>query len=161
MNFCSIALPLLTFYRCLPQCVKQSLRKKLKLGTIKHKTYNDLENHSHKLVEPITMSIHHTTVAPVQFETELTHELMPPKKYGVYLLNDDFTTMDFVMHVLQNVFFMEEARAFALMLVVHEQGKGLCGVFNWDIATTKQSQVMDLAVEGEYPLQCTVEEATE
>ena len=151
MNFCSIALPLMTFYRCLPQCVKQSLRKKLKLGTIKHKTYNTLENHSHKLVEPITMSIHHTTVAPVQFETKLTHELMPPKKYGVYLLNDD----------LQNVFFMEESRAFALMLVVHEQGKGLCGVFNWDIATTKQSQVMDLAVEGEYPLQCTVEEATE
>ena len=56
---------------------------------------------------------------------------------------------------------MEEARAFALMLVVHEQGRGLCGVFNWDIATTKQSQVMDLAAESEYPLQCTVEEATE
>ena len=88
-------------------------------------------------------------------------ELREPRRFKVTIYNDDFTTMDFVMHVLQNVFFMDEARAFALMLVVHEQGKGLCGVFNWDIATTKQSQVMDLAAESEYPLQCTVEEATE
>ena len=151
----------MTFYRCLPQCVKQSLRKKLKLRTMNHKTYNEIESHSHIIADSITMSIHHTTVAPIQTEKDLAQQLMPPKKYGVYLLNDDFTTMDFVMHVLQNVFFMDEARAFALMLVVHEQGRGLCGVFNWDIATTKQSQVMDLAAESEYPLQCTVEEATE
>ena len=151
----------MTFYRCLPQCVKQCLRKKLKLRTMNHKTYNEIESYSHTIVEPITMPIHHTTVAPIQTEKDLAQQLMPPKKYGVYLLNDDFTTMDFVMHVLQHVFFMDEARAFALMLVVHEQGRGLCGVFNWDIATTKQSQVMDLAAESEYPLQCTVEEATE
>lgn len=106
------------------------------------------------------MAAHHTTEAPLQHKAELAQQLLPPKKYAVYLLNDDFTTMDFVMHVLQYVFFMTEAQAFALMLVVHEQGKGLCGVYSWDIATTKQTQVMDLALQNEYPLQCTVEEAT-
>ena len=103
---------------------------------------------NHQLIETIT-----------EQKSSLAQQLLPPKKYAVYLLNDDFTTMDFVMYVLQNVFFMEESRAFAVMMLVHEQGKGLCGVYNFDVATTKQNQVMNLAAEHEYPLHCTVEEA--
>lgn len=106
------------------------------------------------------MPVHHTIETPTKQNSDLAQKLLPPKRYAVYLLNDDFTTMDFVMYVLQNVFFMDESRAFALMLMVHEQGKGLCGVYSWDIATTKQSQVMDLASQNEYPLQCSVEEVT-
>lgn len=105
------------------------------------------------------MSVHHTTETPTQQTNQIEERVRPPKKYAVYLLNDDFTTMDFVMYVLQNVFLIEESRAFALMMMVHEQGRGLCGVYTWDVATTKQSQVMDLAQHNDYPLQCTVEEA--
>ena len=105
------------------------------------------------------MANHQILTTPTDANVGLAQQLIPPKKYAVYLLNDDFTSMDFVMYVLQNIFFMDESKAFALMMMVHEQGKGLCGVYTWDIATTKQSQVLGLAAENEYPLQCTVEEA--
>lgn len=105
------------------------------------------------------MASHLVNETSVESKTILAQQLVPPKQYAVYLLNDDFTPMDFVMYVLQNIFFMDESNAFALMMTVHEQGKGLCGIYSWDIATTKQSQVMDLAFDNEHPLQCTVEEA--
>ncbi|UOO76254.1 ATP-dependent Clp protease adapter ClpS [Neisseria sp. Dent CA1/247] len=82
----------------------------------------------------------------------------PPKRYGVYLLNDDYTTMDFVVKVLTEIFMMPEERAVAVMLLVHHEGKGLCGVYSRDIAETKQRQVMTCAREEGHPLQCTVEE---
>lgn len=82
----------------------------------------------------------------------------PPKRYGVYLLNDDYTTMDFVVKLLTEIFMMPEERAVAVMLLIHHEGKGLCGVYPRDIAETKQQQVMRRAREEGQPLQCTVEE---
>lgn len=82
----------------------------------------------------------------------------PPKKYGVYLLNDDYTTMDFVVEVLREVFALEYERAVAVMLLVHHEGRGLCGVYTRDIAQTKQHQVMERAKRAACPLKCSVEE---
>ena len=86
------------------------------------------------------------------------NRISPPKRYGVYLLNDDYTTMDFVVKVLTEIFMMPQERAVAVMLLVHHEGKGLCGVYPRDIAETKQQQVMRLAREKGHPLQCIVEE---
>lgn len=82
----------------------------------------------------------------------------PPKRFGVFLLNDDYTTMDFVVEILTDVFLLPEERAVAVMLEVHHQGKGLCGVYTRDIAQTKQQQVLTLAADAGHPLLCTVEE---
>ncbi|MDO4641534.1 MAG: ATP-dependent Clp protease adapter ClpS [Neisseria sp.] len=82
----------------------------------------------------------------------------PPKKYGVYLLNDDYTSMDFVVAVLREVFALPHERAMAVMLLVHHEGKGLCGVYTRDIAYTKQHQVMERAKQEGFPLKCSVEE---
>ena len=84
--------------------------------------------------------------------------LKPPKKYGVYLLNDDYTTMDFVVAVLTEIFMLPQERALAVMMLVHHEGKGLCGVFTRDIAQTKQQQVLMRAKKEEFPLQCVIEE---
>lgn len=89
---------------------------------------------------------------------ENSGKLAPPKKYGVFLLNDDYTTMDFVVKVLAEVFLLEENRAVAIMLMVHHEGKGLCGVYTRDIAETKKQQVMQRARSEGHPLRCTVEE---
>ncbi|WP_315360920.1 ATP-dependent Clp protease adaptor ClpS [Neisseria bacilliformis] len=87
-------------------------------------------------------------------------KLRPPRKYGVFLLNDDYTTMDFVVQVLTEVFFLPEDRAFAVMLLVHHEGKGLCGTFNRDVAQTKQAQVHRRAADAGFPLKCTIEEVS-
>ncbi|MDO5059790.1 MAG: ATP-dependent Clp protease adapter ClpS [Neisseria sp.] len=84
--------------------------------------------------------------------------LAPPKKYGVYLLNDDYTTMDFVVEVLTQIFALPRERAVAVMLLVHHQGRGLCGVYSRDVALTKQKQVEDRAAAEGHPLKCSVEE---
>ncbi|MDO5638665.1 MAG: ATP-dependent Clp protease adapter ClpS [Neisseria sp.] len=81
-----------------------------------------------------------------------------PKKYGVFLLNDDYTPMDFVVKVLTEIFWLPEERAVAVMLLVHHEGKGLCGVYTRDMAQTKQQQVMQRAKREGHPLQCIVEE---
>ena len=80
------------------------------------------------------------------------------KKYGVFLLNDDYTTMDFVVKILTEVFALPQERAVAVMLLVHHEGKGLCGIYTKDIAETKQQQVILLANNAGYPLQCILEE---
>lgn len=85
-------------------------------------------------------------------------KIMPPKKYGVFLLNDDYTTMDFVVMILMDIFGMSAKKAHQIMMQVHEQGKGLCGIYSRDIAQTKQQQVLSLAVEAGFPLVCIVEE---
>lgn len=82
----------------------------------------------------------------------------PPKKYGVFLLNDDYTPMDFVVGLLADVFRLPENRAEAVMLQVHHEGKGLCGVYQKDIADTKHQQVQNLARQAGHPLLSTVEE---
>jgi ATP-dependent Clp protease adaptor protein ClpS len=82
-----------------------------------------------------------------------------PKMFRVLLLNDHYTTMEFVVEVLMKVFRKPLQEATNIMLDVHRKGQGTVGVFTRDIAETKVSQVHSLAREREYPLQCTYEEA--
>ena len=80
-----------------------------------------------------------------------------PAMYKVLLLNDDYTPMEFVVHVLEKFFSKNRAEATDVMLHVHRRGVGLCGVFTYEIAETKVAQVMDFARQNEQPLQCTME----
>ena len=80
-----------------------------------------------------------------------------PSMYKVLLLNDDFTPMEFVVHVLQQFFRMPESEAMRVMLQVHQQGIGICGVFTFEVAETKVHQVVEYARKHEHPLQCTLE----
>ena len=84
---------------------------------------------------------------------------MPPKMYKVLLLNDDYTPMEFVVHVLQRFFRMSIEDATRVMLHVHQRGVGVCGIFPYDVAETKVTQVMDCARANQHPLQCTLEKA--
>ncbi|MDK4696913.1 ATP-dependent Clp protease adapter ClpS [Kingella negevensis] len=86
------------------------------------------------------------------------HKLTPPKRWGVFLLNDHYTPMDFVVNILTDVFGLPEKQATAIMLEVHHNGKGLCGAYTRDIAETKQYQVNLLAEDAGYPLMCIIEE---
>jgi len=80
-----------------------------------------------------------------------------PPLYKVLLLNDDFTPMEFVVHVLERIFGMSHAQAFELMLTVHKKGVAVVGVFAFEIAETKVGQVMEFARRHQHPLQCTME----
>lgn len=79
--------------------------------------------------------------------------------YRVILLNDDFTPMEFVVEVLQTFFGMDHDRATQVMLHVHTRGKGVCGVFTFEIAETKVVQVNEFSRQHEHPLKCTLERA--
>ena len=80
-----------------------------------------------------------------------------PPLYKVLLLNDDYTPMEFVVHVLERFFHMTHAQAFEIMLTVHKKGLAVVGVFSHEIAETKVAQVMELARQHQHPLQCTME----
>ena len=80
-----------------------------------------------------------------------------PSMYKVLLLNDDYTPMEFVVYVLQRFFSKSTEDATKIMLHVHQNGVGICGVFTYEVAETKVSQVMDLARQHDHPLQCTME----
>ncbi len=82
----------------------------------------------------------------------------PPRLYKVVLLNDDFTTMDFVVEVLQTIFGMNRERATQIMLKVHQEGSAVCGIYPKDIAETKVAQVEAFARQREHPLRCVLEE---
>lgn len=82
---------------------------------------------------------------------------IPPAKYRVILHNDDYTTMDFVIDVLMRFFNHDEHNAAQIMLAVHKQGKGICGIYLAEIAETKVFQVTHYANEHQFPLQCTME----
>ncbi len=82
----------------------------------------------------------------------------PPKLYKVLLLNDDYTPMDFVILVLQRFFSMDHERATQIMLKVHNEGRGLCGIYPRDIAATKVEQVSAFALQHQHPLACVMEE---
>lgn len=90
---------------------------------------------------------------------EAKPKLKRPPLYSVVLLNDDFTPMEFVVHVLERFFGMERERAVRVMLQVHTQGKGVCGVYSREIAETKVAQVNDYSRENNHPLLCTMEYA--
>jgi ATP-dependent Clp protease adaptor protein ClpS len=83
--------------------------------------------------------------------------LKEPEDYAVILLNDDFTTREFVVDVLKRVFHLSSAEATRIMLNVHYKGRGVVGYFTWDIANTKVGQVHALAGKYNYPLRCVVE----
>jgi ATP-dependent Clp protease adaptor protein ClpS len=82
-----------------------------------------------------------------------------PSLYKVLMLNDDYTPMEFVVLCLQRFFRMSLEDATRVMLHVHQKGVGVCGVFTFEVAETKVSQVMDFARANQHPLQCTLEKA--
>jgi len=86
-------------------------------------------------------------------------EVREPKMYRVILHNDDYTTMDFVVEVLIRIFRKPAAEATRIMLDVHRKGKGICGVYPYDIAATRVAQVREMARTREFPLKCSLEEA--
>ncbi len=91
--------------------------------------------------------------------TRTKPETKKPALYKVLMLNDDYTPMEFVVHVLQRFFKMGIEDATRVMLHVHQKGVGVCGVFTYEVAETKVTQVMDFAKQHQHPLQCTLEKA--
>lgn len=90
---------------------------------------------------------------------EAKPRLKRPPLYKVVLLNDDYTPMEFVVEILQTFFRMNRTQATQIMLHVHTRGKGVCGVFTYEIAETKAAQVNDYSRKHQHPLLCTLEEA--
>jgi ATP-dependent Clp protease adaptor protein ClpS len=82
-----------------------------------------------------------------------------PTLYNVILLNDDYTTMEFVMQILETLFQKSPAEAYRIMMHVHRNGRGLAGVYTFEVAETKAEQVASLASEAGFPLRATIEEA--
>ncbi|HEX5339076.1 MAG TPA: ATP-dependent Clp protease adapter ClpS [Gallionella sp.] len=93
-----------------------------------------------------------TVLAPERMKSE------PPRMYKVILFNDDYTTMDFVIAVLQQFFAMNRERAQQIMLKVHNEGSAVCGIYSRDIAETKVAQVSEFAKQHGHPLRCGMEE---
>lgn len=105
------------------------------------------------------MTEHRQTTRP---DTGVVVEESPPETaepplYRVILLNDDYTPMEFVVHVLERFFQKTREEATRIMLHVHRRGVGVCGVYTYEVAETKVTQVMDLARQHQHPLQCTIE----
>ena len=84
-------------------------------------------------------------------------ELKKPRRFKVIILNDDYTPMEFVVHVLEYFFKMNRTQATQVMLEVHTSGKGTCGIFTFELAETKSAQVVSYARENGHPLICKVE----
>jgi len=80
-----------------------------------------------------------------------------PSMYKVFLLNDDYTPMEFVVQILEHFFNKSREEATRIMLHVHKKGMGLCGVYTFEVAETKVAQVMNAAKQAQHPLQCTME----
>ncbi|MCA8881944.1 MAG: ATP-dependent Clp protease adapter ClpS [Rhodobacteraceae bacterium] len=89
--------------------------------------------------------------------TKTRSKTQRPPLYKVLILNDDYTPMEFVVHVLERFFGMSHSQAFELMLTVHKKGLAVVGVFSFEVAETKVGQVMDFARRHQHPLQCTME----
>ncbi|MDR3553284.1 MAG: ATP-dependent Clp protease adapter ClpS [Syntrophobacteraceae bacterium] len=92
-------------------------------------------------------------------EQKVEEKLELPPMFKVLLHNDDYTTMEFVVEILQQVFRKSAAEATRIMLLVHKKGTGVCGVFSEDVAETKVEIVRHLAKKSGFPLMCTMEEA--
>ena len=95
-----------------------------------------------------------------QFEHELSEdvELKKPKMYKVMLLNDDYTSMEFVVSTLMNIFHKSEEDSYAITMRIHNNGSGLCGVYTHEIAETKVAQVLNSAKKSKFPLRAVMEE---
>lgn len=92
--------------------------------------------------------------------TDSETRLKKPPLYKVLLHNDDYTTMEFVVHVLRTIFHQSDLDAFAIMLKVHQAGVGTAGVYTYEVAQMKAEKCINLARENDYPLLCTIEEET-
>lgn len=90
-------------------------------------------------------------------EAEVTPKLKKPSMYKVLLLNDDYTPMEFVVHILEGLFSMSREKATQVMLAVHTTGQGVAGIYPMDVAETKSEQVNEYARENEHPLMSTIE----
>jgi ATP-dependent Clp protease adaptor protein ClpS len=90
---------------------------------------------------------------------EAAPEVKQPPLFSVVLLNDDYTPMEFVVDVLERFFRMDRENATRVMLEVHMKGKGVCGVFTYEIAETKVAQVLGYSRDNQHPLMCTLEQA--
>lgn len=90
---------------------------------------------------------------------EARPKLKRPPLYKVVLINDDYTPMDFVVHILEIFFSMDRETATRIMLEVHTKGKGICGIYTFEIAETKVSQVNSYSQENQHPLLCSMEKA--
>ncbi len=92
-------------------------------------------------------------------DSSFEEELKEPEKYKVILLNDDYTSMDFVVEILVTIFHHPIERAVSIMLKIHREGEGVCGIYTYEIAETKVEQVRRKARENEYPLRVRMEKA--
>ncbi|TAN45436.1 MAG: ATP-dependent Clp protease adapter ClpS [Nitrospirae bacterium] len=90
-------------------------------------------------------------------ETKERQDTKTPSLYRVFLLNDDYTTMEFVIHVLEKIFHKQPPEAMRIMLHVHKNGRGLAGIYTKDIAETKIAAVHELAAQSKFPLKCSME----
>ena len=89
--------------------------------------------------------------------TRTVEKTQKPSLYKVLMLNDDYTPMEFVVHILEAIFGMSMEEATNVMLMVHQKGVGVCGVFTYEIAESKVTETIDYARKNEHPLQCTLE----
>ena len=95
--------------------------------------------------------------ADIDVATKTRPKTQRPPLYKVLLLNDDYTPMEFVVHVLERFFGITHSQAVEIMLTVHKKGVAVVGVFSHEVAETKVAQVMDFARRNQHPLQCTME----
>src|SRR5919106_2534230 len=100
---------------------------------------------------------HEQTDGAVKDRAEIKNQ--EPKLYNVILLNDDYTTMEFVLQILETLFQKSPAEAYRIMMHVHRNGRGLAGVYTWEVAETKAEQVASLASDAGFPLRASLEEA--
>jgi len=89
--------------------------------------------------------------------TKTKPKVQRPARWRVLMLNDDYTPMEFVVHILQNYFHKDQQAATQIMLHVHQKGVGVCGIYPYEVAEAKVTQVHNLARENQHPLQCTLE----
>ena len=99
------------------------------------------------------------SVLGTDLDEQLEEELKEPELFNVVLYNDHYTTMEFVVSILRSIFHKPIIEATKIMMDVHKKGKGVVGLYTFDIASTKVAQVLQKAKEYEYPLKCTVEKA--
>lgn len=94
----------------------------------------------------------------VGIQERVKPEHQEPTRYRVVLLNDDYTTMEFVVHVLEDVFQKSPAEAYGIMMQVHQQGRGIAGVYPWEVAETKVETVRSMARSAGFPLRAALED---
>jgi len=100
----------------------------------------------------------HNNLSSLLDEVDKQADLQEPKMYKVILHNDNYTAMDFVIRILVEVFHKPLAEATKIMMNVHRKGRGICGIYTYNIALTKVHRVQSMARQSEFPLKCTLEE---